>query len=120
MRKLMWSVVAVLRITCLSAPAQSLQVSHEGAHAVQEEQLCEVLANIRAGERRSVTISGIYVVGPEHQTFYDPQEPTCRADVQPETSIEFLPGVRSDELDRLFKRGSGDWSSRRAYVTFAG
>jgi TonB family protein len=120
MRKQIWSIAAVMFIACSSAPAQSLQIPHEEAHAVQEERLCNVLANIRSGERRSVTVSGIYVIGPEHQTFYDPNEPMCRADVQPETWIEFLPGVRSDELDLLFKRRNGDWSSRRANVTFTG
>jgi len=120
MRKQMWSMAAVLLIACSSAPAQSLQVPHEGAHAVQEERLCDVLANIRAGERRRVTISGIYVVGPEHQTFYDPKEPTCRADVQPETWIEFGSVVTSDELTRLLKTPEGSGASRRAYVTFTG
>src|SRR3954468_1257515 len=104
MRKQMGSMAAVLFIACSSAPVQSVQVRHEGTHAVQEERLCEALANIRAGERRAVTITGIFVAGYEYTTFYDPNEPMCRADVQPETWIEFLPGVRSGELDRLFMR----------------
>jgi TonB family protein len=116
----MWSIAAVLFIACSSASGQSLQVPHEGAHAVQKERLCDVLANIRAGERRSVTISGIYVVGPEHQTFYDPKEATCRADVRPETWIEFGSGVASKELTALLKTPEGSGAPRRAYVTFTG
>src|SRR3954453_13597602 len=120
MRNQMWAMAAVLFIACSSAPVQSLQVPHEGTHATQEERLCEALANIGAGERRAVTISGIFVIGYEYATFYDPNEPICRSDVQPETSIEFGPSVNSDELNSVLKRRDGDWSSRRAYVTFTG
>lgn len=120
MRKQPWSMAALLLISCLSAATQSLQVPHEGTHAAQEERLCEALENIRAGERRAVTISGIFVIGYEYATFYDPNEPMCRSDVQPETSIEFVPSVKSDELNSALKRRDGDWSSRRAYVTFTG
>lgn len=45
---------------------------------------------------------------------YDPNEPSCRADMQPVTWIEFAPGVKNSELDRLLQK------SRRAYVTFTG
>jgi TonB family protein len=120
MRKQLWSIAAVLFIASSNAPARSLQVLHQGMHAAQEERLCDVLANIRAGEGRKVTISGIYVVGPEYQIFYDPKEPTCRADVQPETWVEIGSGVASDELTRLMKLPEGSRASRRAYVTFTG
>ncbi len=120
MRKQMWSMAAVLFIACSSAPAQSLQLPHEGTHVVQEELLCDVLTNVQPGERQSVTVSGIYVVEPEHQTFYDPNEPTCRTDVQPEAWIEFVSGATSDELTRLLKTPEASGASRRAYVTFTG
>jgi TonB family protein len=111
---------AVLLFESSSAFSQAVQVAHEAAHVVAGERLCDVLASIRDGERRPVTLSGVFVVGYENASFYDPAEPTCRADVQPETWVEFAPGVKNDELDRLFKRKSGDWSPRRAYVRFTG
>ncbi len=114
------AAAAVLLFESSSVFSQSVQVAHEAAHAVTEERLCEVLATIRDGERRPVTLSGVFVVGYEDSRFYDPAEPTCRADVQPETWVELAPDVRNDELDRLLKRKSGDWSPRRAYVRFTG
>ena len=87
---------------------QTIQVAHEAARASASSRLCDVLASIKDGERRTVTLSGVFVVGYENASFYDPQEPTCvGANIQPDTWIEFAPGVKNNELDRLVKRRSG-------------
>jgi TonB family protein len=79
-----------------------------------------VLAEIHDGEIRTVTLSGIYATGYEHNIFYDPNTPVCIADVQPETWVQFASGVTNVDLTRLFERAEGSWETRRAYVTFSG
>lgn len=117
------SLVAVALLTaCSHAPAQSLQVSHQAAPQVshQQQRLCDALSEIGAGERRRVTLSGIYAVGPEHATFYDPNELSCRVDVQPQTWVEFAPKVRNEELERIIATQRSIAGTRRAHVTFTG
>jgi TonB family protein len=104
----------LLTLACSNVSAQSGTLQHEGMHAVQTVRLCSALESVTAGERRPITVSGVFIVGPEHQMLYDANEPSCKADVQSATWIEFAPGVTNNELDRLVQK------SRRAYVTFTG
>lgn len=116
-------VAAALCITaCSAAPVQPLQIAHEGVHAnvARQERLCDVLATISDGERRTVVLSGVYAASYEHAIFYDPNTVQCEADVQPETWVEFAPGVASAELTDIFKRREGSWNPRKAFVTFTG
>jgi len=76
--------------------------------------LCDALVQAGDGKPLEIEVSGIYAVGLEAQVLYDPEEPTCRIDVQPATWIEFDPGVESSELENVLGK------SRRAYVTFRG
>lgn len=77
--------------------------------------LCEALQVVQPGDRIPVRLAGIYLVGYEHQFFYDPKQPTCEANIQPSTWVEFAPGApRSEDLERLIKQ------SGRAFVTFSG
>jgi TonB family protein len=111
--ELVSALLLVFSMGCAAAPVAA-------SAAGNRTTLCEALGSIEAGERRIVTISGIYVVGAEHQIFYDPNELTCRIDVQPETWIEFARAVTSNELSRLLQRRRDSWESRRAHVTFTG
>jgi TonB family protein len=104
----------LLTIACSNVSARSGVAQHERMHVLPPARLCSVLESIAPGERRALTVSGIFIVGPEHQMLYDPDEPSCKADVQPATWIEFGPGVTNRELERLVQK------SRRAYVTFTG
>jgi TonB family protein len=77
--------------------------------------LCQVLQGVQPGERIPVRIGGIYVVGYEHQVLYDPKQPSCNANIQPATWVEFATGAARDEgLERLLRE------SGRALVTFDG
>lgn len=109
---------ALILIGCASAPAQSLQLAHEGMHAAaQQDRLCDALATIGDGERRAVTLSGIYVAGFEQSIFYDPNTPTCE-DVQSETWVEFAPGLPNGQVGDLKEQQGSEL--RKAYVTFSG
>ncbi len=116
-------VVAALCITaCSVVPAQPLQIAHEGVHVnlARQERLCDLLATISDGESRTVVLTGVYAASYEHAIFYDPTTPKCKADVQPETWVEFAPGVASDELTEMLRRREGSWEPRRVFVTFTG
>lgn len=111
--QLVSALLLMFSMGCAAAPVAA-------SAAARRTTLCEALGSIDAGERRIVTISGIYLVGAEHQIFYDPNELTCRIDVQPETWVEFARDVTNDELSRLLQRQPDSWESRRAHVTFTG
>jgi hypothetical protein len=77
--------------------------------------LCDALDQAGDGQPLEVEISGMYVVGPEAQVLYDPEEPTCRIDVQPATWVTFDPDMADNaELEKALG------TSRRVYVTFRG
>lgn len=76
--------------------------------------LCEALAEIKAGEQRTVEVVGIYTFGFEHQVLYDPEEPRCRANVQPATWVEFTESTNVGALGRAVGK------SERALVTVRG
>lgn len=76
--------------------------------------LCEALADIKAGEQRSIEVVGIYTFGFEHQVLYDPEEPRCRWNVQPATWVEFTPNTSVGAL------GHAVGKSDRALVTLRG
>ena len=104
-------------LACSIASVQTIRTAratHHGGSQMQRTRLCDALSAIAPGKRKHVKISGIYMVGPELQIFYDPNEPECRLDVQPSTWVEFAPGVSNEELNGLLKHAG------RAYVTFAG
>lgn len=113
-------LISAALLTSCATSAQPLQVQHEGTHALHAVPLCSALSAIAPGHQQSVTVSGVFVVGPEHQLFYDPNEPVCPVDVQPETWLEFAPGVRNDELDRIMSSRRPLEETRRAYATFTG
>jgi Gram-negative bacterial TonB protein C-terminal len=76
---------------------------------------CGALQTVEPGDRIPVCLTGIYLVGPEHQLFYDPKQPSCEANIQPSTWVEFGPGEPHNEvLERLLKQ------SGRAFVTLLG
>ena len=76
--------------------------------------LCEALASVDRGQEQRVVVSGIYAVGYEDQSLYDPNELRCAEDVAPATWIEFAPGVATTPLSKFMRE------DRRAYVTFEG
>jgi TonB family protein len=104
---------ASLALAC-GASGRSRELAAGGPHVMPTARLCEVLETIAPGDRRTITVSGIFIVGYEHQLFYDPDQPACTADVQPTTWVDLAAGVKSGELDRLLRR------SGRARVTFTG
>ncbi|MEO8218570.1 MAG: energy transducer TonB [Acidobacteriota bacterium] len=53
----------MLLIASSSASYQRVEVVEEVAHAVAERRLCDALASIGDGEQRTVSLSGIFVVG---------------------------------------------------------
>lgn len=108
--------IALFIIACSSVPAESVRC----VHAAEEAQLCDVLATIKDGEHRTITLSGIYAGGYEHGIFYDPSTPKCQIDVQPETWVELAPGVKHGVLDRFFRTREGSWETRRVYATLTG
>ena len=97
---------------CLAVAGASAGAAATGSSTAR---LCEQLGQTSAGERRPVTVSGIYAVSFEFAVFYDPEEPECEMDVQPATSVEFAPGLRLDRpLVEILEE------HYRAYVTFRG
>lgn len=110
------SLFAALTLLVMRCAATSA-----AAHAeARQTSLCDALASIGDGERRIVTITGVYIVGPEHQIFYDPNELTCRRDVQPETWVEFANDAVSNELNEIMRDRRPFEETRRAQVTFTG
>ena len=90
-------------VICAPAWAQAARVT-----------LCEALAEIKAGEQRSIEVVGLYTFGFEHQILYDPEEPRCRWNVQPATWVEFSAETDVGGLSRAIGK------SDRALVTMRG
>jgi TonB family protein len=109
--------IALMLTACAAAPRPP---QHGGLRAPNTVTLCNALSAITAGQRQPVTISGVFVVGPESQVLYDPSETICSFDVQPSTWIEFAPGVHDDRLDQIMSTRRPFEETRRAYVTFRG
>jgi hypothetical protein len=73
--------------------------------------LCRALERLGPGDQIPVIVSGIYAV--DH--FYDPEESTCRLDVDPSVCVEFSSGLeRPPEFDVLHHE------SLRVFATFSG
>lgn len=58
----------------------------------ESDLLCEALRNIQDGDKRTLTTSGMVVVGLEMQVLFDPNDPKCGELVQPSTWVEFALG----------------------------
>lgn len=113
-------MVAILRVIVASlallAPyATAYEAAEYDAEAFESTAptLCTLLESIRPGEKREVTISGIYWVSFESQFLYDPRTPLCSLDVQPATWVVLSKSVTEDSRFREF-------TAPRAYVTFKG
>jgi TonB family protein len=86
-----------------------------GALRAPEMSLCEALERVGSGEKLAATLKGIYALQFELQQLYDPSQPLCRLDVEPNTWVEFDQGVHVEK--RLLKVLDRDY---HAYVTLRG
>jgi hypothetical protein len=77
--------------------------------------LCDLLERVRPGDKLAATLTGILSVQFELQMLYDPNQPLCRLDVEPNTWVEFDKTAKiDDKLEKLLKR------DYHAYVTLRG
>jgi TonB family protein len=121
MRNTLIYLTVVMLLACCGGTAASIDKANDAARGRHTQRLCDALQTVEAGQRLNVVISGVYAVGPEHQIFYDPDELTCRFDVQPVTWVEFAATAgQSDAFAREINAADDSARVRRAYVTFTG
>jgi hypothetical protein len=93
-----------------SAFADGRQPSTEHAKS-KAISLCDALGAVRTGEHAVLTVSAVYVSGPESSFLYDP---ACEGG-QPTTWVEFAPEVQEPRKLRALIKKSG-----RAAIRFKG
>jgi hypothetical protein len=108
--------IAVSLLVCCAQESRTATLEPETALLEEPEvRLCEALDRIKPGDRLPVVMTGIYVVGYEHQFFYDPLQPTCYTNVQPYTWVEFSPDLILPSSMRTRLKNSG-----RVHLTLRG